>query len=31
MPAAQENVLAHLEKLRAEGRASLGGDDRWRP
>lgn len=28
VPAARENVRAHLEKLRAEGRASEG-DDRW--
>jgi len=30
MPAAQENVRAHLEKLRSEGRASETGG-RWRP
>jgi glyoxylase-like metal-dependent hydrolase (beta-lactamase superfamily II) len=30
MPAAQENVRAHLEKLKAEGRASDAGG-RWRP
>ncbi len=28
MPAAQENVRAHLEKLKAEGRASHA-NDRW--
>jgi hypothetical protein len=28
MPAAQENVRAHLEKLKAEGRASHV-NDRW--
>jgi len=28
MPAAQENVRAHLEKLKAEGRASYA-NDRW--
>jgi glyoxylase-like metal-dependent hydrolase (beta-lactamase superfamily II) len=28
VPAARENVRAHLEKLKAEGRASEG-DDRW--
>ncbi len=28
VPAARENVRAHLEKLKAEGRAS-DGDDRW--
>jgi len=31
MPAAQENVLAHLEKLRDEGRATRADDGRWRP
>jgi glyoxylase-like metal-dependent hydrolase (beta-lactamase superfamily II) len=30
LPAAQENVRAHLEKLRSEGRASETGG-RWRP
>jgi glyoxylase-like metal-dependent hydrolase (beta-lactamase superfamily II) len=30
MPAARENVRAHLEKLKAEGRASRV-DDRWAP
>jgi glyoxylase-like metal-dependent hydrolase (beta-lactamase superfamily II) len=30
MPAAQENVRAHLEKLKIEGRASFAGDQ-WRP
>jgi glyoxylase-like metal-dependent hydrolase (beta-lactamase superfamily II) len=30
MPAAHENVRAHLEKLRAEGRA-VNDRDRWRP
>ena len=30
MPAAQENVRAHLEKLKAEGRASDAGGQ-WRP
>jgi glyoxylase-like metal-dependent hydrolase (beta-lactamase superfamily II) len=30
LPAAQENVRAHLDKLQAEGRVSRDGD-RWRP
>jgi glyoxylase-like metal-dependent hydrolase (beta-lactamase superfamily II) len=30
MPAARENVRAHLEKLQTEGRASRA-DDKWRP
>ena len=30
MPAAQENVRAHLEKLRSQGRASET-DGRWQP
>ena len=30
IPAAQENVRAHLEKLKSEGRASETGG-RWRP
>jgi len=30
MPAARENVRAHLEKLQNEGRASRA-DDKWRP
>jgi hypothetical protein len=30
MPAARENVRAHLEKLGAEGRA-VNDRDRWRP
>jgi hypothetical protein len=30
MPAARENVRAHLEKLKAEGRAAEH-DDGWRP
>ena len=30
VPAAQENVRAHLDKLQAEGRVALDGD-RWRP
>jgi glyoxylase-like metal-dependent hydrolase (beta-lactamase superfamily II) len=30
MPAAQENVRAHLDKLQAEGRVSRDGD-RWQP
>src|SRR5262249_22070491 len=29
MPAAQESVRAHLEKLHAEGRASRLDDERW--
>jgi glyoxylase-like metal-dependent hydrolase (beta-lactamase superfamily II) len=29
MPAARENVRAHLEKLKAEGRAVHAGDARW--
>jgi glyoxylase-like metal-dependent hydrolase (beta-lactamase superfamily II) len=31
MPAAQENVRAHLHKLETEGRAARAGDDRWLP
>jgi glyoxylase-like metal-dependent hydrolase (beta-lactamase superfamily II) len=31
MPAARANVRAHLEKLKAEGRATDEGGGRWRP
>lgn len=31
MPAAQENVRAHLHKLETEGRAARAGADRWLP
>lgn len=31
LPAARENVLAHLEKLKNEGQAAQHDGDRWRP